>query len=435
MFPFIKHYLGKPFIRNVAIIAGGAAATQIIQIGFSPIITRLYGPEVFGVLGVILSVVAIISPISTLCYDYSIVMPEKKADGLLLLKLSIIIALLVSSVSCIIFIIFQSWISLSLNIGDAYYLIYFIPIIIFLSSLARVNEQWLVRTKRFKTTATIGVIKALLVGSSKSGLGLIYPTATALVGLSSAGHGLHALLTSYVTRDTKKDASKSIQNSDGFIENKMKSLAYEYRDFPFFRAPQVFINSVSRNLPVLMFTTLFGPAVVGYYVIAHRVLKLPASLINAAVGKVFVQRIAEASHRGENLRSLIIRTTLGMAAVGIIPFLIIIAFGPWIFGFVFGSQWTIAGDYARWLSLWLFFGFINVPSVAAIPFLSMQGKFLVFEIFSVIIRIFAITIGALVFKNELYSIIMFSVSGFILNFILILWTIYNSKYNIRKLNT
>lgn len=433
MFPFIKRYLGRPFVRNVAIIAGGTATAQIIHIGFSPIITRLYGPEIFGVLGVILSVVAIISPISTLCYDHSIVMPAKKADGLLLLKLSIIIALLVSSISCIIFIIFQSWISFRLNIGDAYYLIYFIPIIVFLSAVAQVNEQWLVRTKRFKTTATIGVIKALLVGSSKSGLGLIYPTATTLVSLSSAGHGLHALLTSYGARDTKKDVSISIKNSDGMIENKMKSLAYEYRDFPFFRAPQVFINSISRNLPILMFTSLFGPAVVGYYVIAHRVLKLPAALINASVGKVFVQRIAEASHKGENLKNLIIRTTLGMAAVGIIPFLVIIAFGPWIFGFVFGSEWTVAGDYARWLSLWLFFGFINVPSVTAIPFLKLQKHLLLYEIVAVIARISSISVGAFIYKSDVITIGIFSIMGAVLYVYLILWVIHRSGHTGKSL--
>ena len=36
----------NPFVRNVMIVATGTAVSQAITMAFSPIITRLYGPEV-----------------------------------------------------------------------------------------------------------------------------------------------------------------------------------------------------------------------------------------------------------------------------------------------------------------------------------------------------------------------------------------------------
>jgi len=43
--------LSSKFVRNVAIVATGTAGAQAITMAFSPINTRLYGPEAFGILG------------------------------------------------------------------------------------------------------------------------------------------------------------------------------------------------------------------------------------------------------------------------------------------------------------------------------------------------------------------------------------------------
>ena len=41
----------RPFVRNVVTVASGTAASQAIVMAFSPLITRIYGPEAFGLQG------------------------------------------------------------------------------------------------------------------------------------------------------------------------------------------------------------------------------------------------------------------------------------------------------------------------------------------------------------------------------------------------
>src|SRR5699024_4538293 len=120
---------------------------------------------------------------------------------------------------------------------------------------------------------------------------------------------------------------------------------------PVYRAPEMFLNAISQGLPVLMLTAFFGPASAGFYTIGRTVLNIPSQLIGKAIGDVFYPRIAEAANNKEDLNKLIKKATFVLSGIGIIPFGIVILFGPSLFSFVFGSDWIIAGEYARWISL------------------------------------------------------------------------------------
>jgi hypothetical protein len=103
----IRVLLAIPFLHNVAIVAGGTATAQIIAIAFSPIIARLYGPEAFGILGVFMAAFAMITPLSGLTYGVAIVLPASDDEARALLKLSLMIGLVVTILSALVFGGFQ----------------------------------------------------------------------------------------------------------------------------------------------------------------------------------------------------------------------------------------------------------------------------------------------------------------------------------------
>ena len=80
------------FVRNVATVATGTAGAQAISIAFSPIITRLYGPDSFGLLGVFMALVAVLAPLAALTYPIAIVLPKEDSDARALGWLSFYIA-------------------------------------------------------------------------------------------------------------------------------------------------------------------------------------------------------------------------------------------------------------------------------------------------------------------------------------------------------
>ncbi len=64
--------------RNILTLMTGSTIAQAIPIAISPILTRLYTPEDFGVLALFTSLVTIFSVISTGRYEFAIMLPKKR---------------------------------------------------------------------------------------------------------------------------------------------------------------------------------------------------------------------------------------------------------------------------------------------------------------------------------------------------------------------
>lgn len=421
----IKQLTKSKFVRNVVLVASGTAGAQAITMALSPIITRLYGPEAFGLLGTFMATLGVVTPIAALAYPIAIVLPKSDDDAKGLAKLSFRIALVIALAFSLILLIVGEQIATVLGMQAIASFMLLIPLAMFFSALQQIMQQWLIRKNQFKVTARVAVSQSLILNSSKVGVGWFWPIGSALIILATLGNILYAVQLWF---GAKKWADNNGRiDTPAINEVSLKSLAYKHRDFPYYRAPQVFINALSQSLPVLMLASFFGPASAGFYAIGRTVLGVPSTLLGKAVADVFYPKIAEAANRNENLYSPIYKATLALACVGIIPYGAIFLFGPWLFSFVFGEEWLLAGEYARWLSAWLYFAFMNRPSVAALAVLNMQGFFLIYEIASLFLRAISLYIGFAILKNDLQAVILFSISGVILNFALIFITLLKGK--------
>lgn len=411
----------------MAIVATGTAGAQIITMAFSPILTRLYGPEAFGILGTFTAIMAVLNPIAAWSYPIAIVLPKRDVDAVGLAKLSIGIAIAMSLLTALFLTIFKAQIIDIFNLKAIGSLILLLPFSMLFAAAMAIMTQRVIRKKLFKINAKVAVLKALWVNIAKAGAGLFAPFASVLVILTILGSALHAsMLWRGVRKNTQKDIA--IENISAKKQKKeYKNLAWRHRDFPYYRTPQIALNAASQGLPVLMLASFFGPAAAGFYSLGKMVLGMPTALIGKSVASVFYPRINEAVHNKEDPYRLLIKATTALAIVGLIPFGIIVAFGPWMFSFIFGDEWHTAGVYAQWLALWSYFGFMNRPSVGAIPVLSLQGYFLAYEVMSIGVRAALFFIGFLVFKNALIAIALFSIGSVALNFSLIIAILIAAK--------
>ncbi len=418
----IRQLTQSEFVRNVAILVTGTAGGQAITVAFSPIITRLYGPEDFGLLGVFMALVMIMAPIAALTYSTAIVLPKKDLDAKGLAWLSFYITLGMSSFIAVILFFWGDWLLVLIESQVLAPYVMLLPISMFFAGILQIAEQWLIRKKHFKIIAKVAIYKSLIVGGLQAGIGFIRPIGLVLIIVSILGTILQA--TMLFIGINKKLAKESV------VENKAKKnhqeLAKEYRSFPAYRAPQVFINGLSQNFPILMLASFFGPMAAGYYTIAMSVLNLPIFLISKSIGDVFYPRITEAKNNGNNLYKLTIKATAALVAVGFIPFLIIILFGPVLFETVFGEAWAVAGEYASWLSIWLYTMFFTTPMAKITPVINLQRLDLVFTIYKVIVRIFALYIAYILYDDSVVSVMAFSIVSAVVNvqfMVVILWRI------------
>lgn len=416
--PYIQNTLNSKFIRNVAIIAIGTATAQGIKMAFSPLVTRIYGPEAFGLLGTFMAIVSILTPVAALSYPIAIVLPREDSDAKGIAQLSMAASFFIVGLISLIIIFVGERLVILLHLQSINNYIWFIPLIVFFEAFNQIIRQWLIRKKEFSISARIAVVQAFILESAKAGFGYFYPLASILVILATTGHALNAGLLALGIKCSQKSqegVEKSVKP-----KSSLKALARHHYDFPLYRTPQVFINAVSQSFPILMLSAFFGPSAAGFYTLSRTVLGIPSKLIGKAVGDVFYPRITEAAHKKEILTHLILKATFALAAVGFLPFAIIIFFGPCLFSFVFGEEWIVAGNYARWIALWLYFMFINTPSVKVLPVLSAQGFHLLFTLFTIIIRLSVILFSYYFFNSDIIAISLFGISGAILNIFLVM---------------
>lgn len=420
----IEKLTKSKFVRNVTIVATGTAGAQAITMAFAPVITRLYGPEAFGLQGTFMAILAVLTPIAALAYPIAIVLPKSDQDALRLANLCAFLALGMAILSAIIILIFGSSIASILSIQSVEGFLLLIPVAMLFAAFYQILQQWLIRKKQFKTIAKFAVIQSITLNSAKAGIGWFNPVGAVLIILSTLGNAIHALLLWLGMRKQSAAMAHVELDEQAFS---VKELAKRYRDFPIYRAPQALLNAISQSLPVLMLASFIGPAAAGFYALSKVVIGMPISILSKSVGDVFYPRISDAANNQEDIYRLILKSTGLLALAGFIPFCILFLYGEWLFDFVFGAEWSTAGEYASWMSIWVFMGFINRPSVIALPVLGLLKQFFYYEIFSLSLRFFLMLAGFVCYDSGLVAVMLFSIGGFISNFFLVLFVLRKAK--------
>lgn len=417
----ITNLLKKPFVRNVLVLSTGTASAQIIVMLLSPVITRMYGPEAFGLMGSFAALIALVSPIAALTFPVAIVLPKQESEAKGLIKLSLVITVIISLLVSLLLLIFHVDIVSLFQLEEISLYLYLIPIVLFFAGLLEVIQQWFIRTKQFGVIAKGTFLQAILINIGKVGVGLFYPFAFVLILFSAITQGIKAFLILLIARN-----SKPILNILK-IKYPIKKLIIKYKDFPLYRAPQTFVNSISESLPILMLASFFGPASVGFYNIGRTVLNIPTQLIGKSVGDVFYPKISSIANNRLSITNLLIKSTFVLLGIAIFPLGVVVIFGPYLFSFVFGTDWIIAGEYARWIALWSFSSFILQPALRTLPVLLAQRFHLIYTFISLIIRMSMLTLGYYFFSSDIVAIALFTGSSGLLNILLIFITIYISK--------
>ena len=153
--------------------------------------------------------------------------------------------------------------------------------------------------------------------------------------------------------------------------------------FPLLEAPASLINTLAHQLPFLVFPLIFSSVIAGQYFLVDRVLIIPASLIGSAVFEVFKNKAQEDFARNGNCTPIFVKTGIALLAIGSLPALVLLFFAPNLFSFVFGPEWSKAGEYAQILTPLAWVQFVASPLSYVLVFreklwldLKLQATFL-----------------------------------------------------------
>ncbi|MDO9181457.1 MAG: oligosaccharide flippase family protein, partial [Bacteriovorax sp.] len=388
-----------------------------IPIAISPILTRIYTPEDFGVFALYMAIVSILSVIATGRYEMAIMLPKKDEDVNAIVKLIMMLLTSISLLTLFIVYIFNTQITNLFDNKEISSWLYFLPLSIFLVGIYQVYNYLLIREKNFKRLSTNKIIVSTTNVSTQLGVGLAYTSAFGL---------LFGNIVGYIASIYFIIKSKVVNKYFIFENSSIKKAAKEYENFPKYDVPSVLVNVIANQLPILALGKYFGLGVLGLYSFMYKVLMMPISLLSNTILDVFKQRATEDYNKYGNCRDIYVKTFKKLVILGIVPFTILGVFAPEIFAFVFGENWRMAGEFAQIMTPMLYLKFVISPLSYTFYIVGKQKYDLVGQFLLLLIVVLSIAIG-LQFNGEKIVLISFSIGYSIIYFAYLMYSYFLSK--------
>ena len=341
------------FARSVAVMAGGTALGQAITVLISPILTRLYTPEDFGLLATYTAYVTILSVIATGRYELIIPLIKSDHDAANLVMLTLKICAVMGLLLLPILVIVDNVIGIlgGQTLGPWVYLL---PVSIFAMGVFNTLQFWLNRAGKYEHMSIIRIQNAAFTSASSVFLGLRHIHGGLILG-RLMGEIFASLWAWYQIR--RKDSSVFTSTT----WNNQRKMLRKHLSLIKHVVPAHLIGTVGMQIPILMISNVYSLEIAGFFSLAYRIVTLPSILIANAIGDVYRQRAARDFNLKGEFRDIYIKTLRATTLLAFPLYFLLFLTSPDIFALIFGKSWRVAGEYARILAIGAFFQFAFTP--------------------------------------------------------------------------
>jgi len=325
------------FRKNFLAVAKANVIAQILLLAFMPLITRLYGPEAFGLAAYFIAALQLVSAFSS--WKYEKLVPNSRSHRSAAAR--VLVGISVLGLACLTIILAMATLPVEqfpwAGAAELGPLLWWLPLAVAALGLHHLGASWFVLEKelslvsRARIMQSIGYLIAALacaaLSFTRSGLVVAVVaswTASALVltgglgPLKAAARKLSADKVQRIAALTYAEASRT--------------------------AGVGFVNTVSSIAPVLLLAQVYSVAEVGIYSLMMRMIGTPLTVVTSSLALSFWSRAAELARekRYAVLRATFLKTTayLGVPALGVLA---ICLFGPPYVPLVLGQEWAHAG--------------------------------------------------------------------------------------------
>lgn len=323
-------------------LATGVSIGQAIPILISPILTRIYSPEDFGILALFLSISTLISVISSGRYEQAIMLPDSDQEAIHLTVMSWIFALIASIMMLLCIIGFHDVIMNTINNQALDTYIYLTPLLTLILATFNIFNMLATRIKAFSLLSKVSVFKSMVNGSIQLIAGFLKSDPLGLI-LGQIFGSLSQIFVLYY----KVNRWMNIWTLPPV--GSMKQLLRKYRRFPQFSVAAVLSNTLTQNVLHISISSMFSVSLLGLFSFANRMLILPMSFLGNSVGQVFFQEASNEKNESGSAQRALRSTFWKLSALSILGFGMLYFFVEDLFTIVFGPDWAQAGLFAKLL--------------------------------------------------------------------------------------
>ncbi len=333
---------------TLTLLAGGVLA-QALPLLLGPWLTRLYSPQEFGQFTLFAALAANIGVVACARYDFALPLAQSDDEARDLMALCARVLLAVTALSALLALLGHlvfDWPHMA-----------WLPLAVFASGLVQWLTMWATRAQRYAALAKARV--------TQYGGGALAQAGGGLLGAGSLGLIAGPVLAALVAASSLRSPAP-LGGWAGLWRvpaSAWRAAARKHRDFPLLNTPHAFAGALQDTLAVVLIAAWAGDASAGFWGLALRYLKAPASLVGGAVSQALYPQLARLDHQQDLTlaKQSVLQVMRTLALIAAPLTLLLLIAGPTLFALAFGERWREAGELARALSPYIAVHFVAAP--------------------------------------------------------------------------
>ncbi|MGE6961700.1 lipopolysaccharide biosynthesis protein [Bacillus thuringiensis] len=394
------------FLKKILLLMSGTALGQLIIFLSSPILTRLYSPEDFGLLNLYTSILSVLLVLCSLRYEMAIPIAEDEQETIHIVIISIFIL-----------IAFSALIAILIAIVDIFYInlskiSYTFPISLFFIGSYQIFTNWHIRNSNFNLITKTKLSQSITLTFSTIIMRLFHLKSNGLILGDTIGKSSGSLLMfrKFIKKISWQNLKYNIQKT--YLLETIK----KYKKYPLITTWSSLLNVAGIYLSPALFTLFFDNNIGGYFSFGHKIVGTPILLIGQSVSQVYMSTFSKKEHPLHIFKKLI----LTLSIIGIITATILFLYGGFLFSFIFGVKWKESGEYIEILSFMYLFYIVAFPVSQTLTLLGKQLKQLFWDL-SRVLFICGLFLSASIFSlSNLDTLKIYSIGMGLFYFILLI---------------
>lgn len=398
-------------IKNLVYSLVNQVIFVFISFGSLAILGRLLEPNIFGIFALLIAIHSLLFPIVDfgLTPAYIKIKEVTNETKNVFFTLNILLGIIYS----VIFIIIASL------INEKYFIKYSLVFIISVLVIAY-NQQSLAHLTREHQQKKLMLINSISVLTS----------AIIAITLAFMSYGIYALLAQHLSNQLvralllKRTYSQKYKLVNFIIIKKY----YEDILFSFKILSSRVINGISLSYDKFLVSNMFGITSLGYYSKSFDLARFPNASVGVALSSPILAFLARKPKDQARELYVVVSNIIFFLSANILIFLVF--YGDWFVVFLLGDQWKEAGIYLRILSIWGIGKVMHGILITIYTNEKLMGMFTIYSIVALLINFIIFCLTYYVTKEIVCTIMLFSISNFLIWITLYLYSI--NKYSPNK---
>ena len=267
-------------LKATLTLLSGSVLAHALPLALGPVLTRLYSPQDFGQFALLWAVASNLAVVVCARYDFALPLEPRPRRAALLMALCLRIAVAVTALSMPVGLTLWWWQGLEQA--------WLLPLAVLAAGGVQWLGLWATRGHRFGLLATARLVQQggaavmqVLLGLLKLGLWGLW-LGPVLAGLAA---------TWLLARPAPQGGWRRLLHQP---LRRLQAMAAQHRDFPLYNTPHAFAGALQDTLTLLLIAAWAGDAAAGFWALALRYLKAPATLLGGALSQALYPRLAPA---------------------------------------------------------------------------------------------------------------------------------------------